>query len=131
MLSQLNVWLLLNETERNHFSATLFLWGLLFLVDVLLVLVASLPSTCPCPPELRIVVAATVLLSVLGHFPIVFPGQRRGKIFGLYRPDGLFVLKFVCVSNGMKKAVIHCALYYSVPTLQNHGRSRSERERKL
>ena len=113
MLRQLNVWLLLNETERKHFSATLFLWGLLFLVDVLLVLVASLPSTCPCPPEHRIVVEATVLLSVLGHFPIVFPGQRRGKIFGLYRADGLFVLKFVCFSNGTKKAVIHCALYYS------------------
>ena len=103
MLNQLNVWLLLNETERKHFSATLFLWGLLFLVDVLLVLVASLPSTCPCPPELRIVVEATDLLSVLGHFPIVFPGQWRGKIFGLYQADSLFVLNLSVSQTGRKK----------------------------
>ena len=43
----------------------------------------------PCPPELLIVVTATVLLSVLGHFPIVFPNQRGRMIFGLYRADGL------------------------------------------
>ena len=100
--------MLLNETERNHFSATLFLWCLLFLVDVLLVLVASLPSTCPCPPELRIVVAATVLLSVLGHFPIVFPGQRRGKIFGLYRPDGAEIC--LCLKRDEKSCNTLCTV---------------------
>ena len=83
---QLDVWVLLNETT----SQPLFFSGVSFSLSMsyLCWLQDMISDLTIVPLRSGLSLQLRFCFLCFGNFPIVFPGQRRGQIFGLHRVEG-------------------------------------------